>query len=60
MEDFRTADIFQGHLQGIETEIRVKAVGEIPADDIPEVVIHDRHQVEEYLLQRDVRDVGGP
>jgi hypothetical protein len=44
---------------GLKTELLVKAVGELPAEDIPGVEIHDRHQVEESLLQWDVGDVVG-
>ena len=66
MEDLWLAAALQRHLQGIQTELRVKAVGELPAVaegfsegvDIPGVEIHDRHQVEESVLQRDVGDVG--
>ena len=60
VEDLWPAATFKCHLQGIETELRVKAVGELPAKDIPGVEIHDRHQVEESLLQWDVGDIGGP
>ena len=60
MEDFGPGATFQCHFQGIKTELRVKAVRLLPAEDIPGVEIHDRHQVEESLLQRDVGDVCGP
>ena len=49
----------QCHLQGIETELRV-AVGFSEGLDISGEQIHDRHQVEESLLQRDGGDIGGP
>jgi hypothetical protein len=66
VEDFGPAATFQCQFQGIKTELRVKAVEELPAVaegfsegvDIPGVEIHDRHQVEESVLQRDVGDVG--
>ena len=60
VEDLWPAVTFQWHLQGIEKELSVKAVGELPAVHMPGVEIHDRHQVEESLLQRDVGDVSGP
>jgi hypothetical protein len=60
VEDSGPAATFQRHLQGIETELHVKAVGELPAEHMPGVEIHDRHQVQEFLLQWDVRDVDGP
>jgi hypothetical protein len=50
----------QRHLQSLETELRVKAVGELPAEHVPGQQIHDHHQVEESLLQRVVGDVSRP
>ena len=47
-------------LQSLETELRVKAVGELPAEHVPGQQIHDHHQVEESLLQRVVGDVSRP
>jgi hypothetical protein len=47
VEDLWLAATFQGHLQDIETELRVKAVGELPAEHAPGMEIHDRHQVED-------------
>jgi hypothetical protein len=60
VEDLWLAITCQRHLQGIETELRVKAVGELPAEHVSAEQIHDRHQVEKSLLQRDVGDVGRP
>jgi len=67
VEDLRPAAASQRHLQSIETELRVKAVGELSAVaegfsegvDVPGEQIHNRHQVEEPSLQRHVGDVGG-
>ncbi len=50
----------EGHLQSLQTELRVEAVRQLPAEHMPGVEIHDRRQVKESLLQRDVGDVGGP
>jgi len=60
VEDLWPAAASQRHLQSLETELRVEAVGELPAEDVSGEQIHDRHQVEESFLQRDVGDVGGP
>ena len=60
MEDLWPPATFQCHLQGVQTELRVKAVGEFPAEHIPGEEIHDRHQVEEPFLEGDVGDIGGP
>jgi len=60
VEDLWPAATSQRHLQSIETELRVKAVGELPAENVSGEQIHDRHQVEEPFLQRDVGDVCGP
>ena len=59
MEDLWFAIPCQRHLQGIGTELLVKAVRGLPAEDISGEQINDRHQVEESLLQRDVGDIGG-
>ena len=68
MEDLWLATTCQCKLQGIETELRVKAVPlrgsqglrELPAEHVSGEQIHDRHQVEESFLQRDVGDIGRP
>lgn len=68
MEDLWPAATFQRNLQGVQSELRVKAVPlrgsqglrELPAEHVPGEEIHDRHQVEESLLQRDVGDVSRP
>ncbi len=60
MEDLWLTITFQRHLQGIQAELRVKAVRELPAEDVPGEQVDDRDQVEEAFLQRDVGDVGGP
>jgi len=60
VEDLFLAATLQRHFQSLETELRVKAVGELPAEHISGEQIHDRHQVEKTLFQRDVGDVGGP
>ena len=60
MEDLRPAATTEGHLQGPQAELRVKAVGEFPAQYMLGMEIHDRHQVQVSLLQWDGGDVGGP
>jgi hypothetical protein len=50
VEDLGPAATFQRHLKGIQTELRVKTVGELPAEDGPGEEIHDRHQVEKSFL----------
>ena len=60
MEDLWLAITCQRHLQGIDTELRVKAVGELPAEHVSGEQFHDRQQVQESLLQRDVGDIGRP
>ena len=35
MQDLWLSPIGEGHLQGIQAELRVKAVGEPPAEDMP-------------------------
>ena len=60
VEDLWFAIPCQRHLQGIETELRVKAARELPAEHVSGEQIHDRHQIEESLLQRDIGDIGSP
>lgn len=59
VEDLWLASILQRYLQDIQTELRVKAVGEFPAEHVPGKEIDDRPQVKEALLKRDVGDIGG-
>jgi hypothetical protein len=51
VEDLWLAAALQRHLKGIQTELRVKAVGEFPAEHIPGEEIHDRHQVEKAFIK---------
>ena len=60
MEDLWLTTTLQRHSESLEIELRVKAVGELPAEHVPGEQIHDRHQVEEPFLRGDVSDVGGP
>lgn len=60
VEDLWLAITFQRHLQGIQTELRDKAVRELSAEHVPGEENHDRHQVEEALLERDGGAVGRP
>ena len=60
MEDPGLAPTPQGHLQGLQTELRVKAVGELPAEHMPGVKINDGRQVEEAFPQRNVGVGVGP
>ena len=60
MEDLWLVASLQRHFQRIAAELRVKAVGEPPAEYVPGEQIHDRHQVDESFPQWDVSDVGGP
>ena len=50
----------QCHLKSLQTELRVQAVRELPAEHIPGEEIHDRYQVEESFLEGDGGDIGGP
>jgi len=60
VEDLRSPATAEGHLQSLQAKLCVKAVGQLPAENMPGVEIHDRHQVQESFLQWDVGDVGGP
>ena len=60
VEDLWLIAASQSHLKGIQRELCVKAVRERPTEHVSVEEIHDRHQVEEALLERDVGDDGGP
>ena len=47
-------------LQGRHAEVGRHGVGESPAEHLARVPVHDRHQVEETLLEGNVGDVGAP
>ena len=48
------------HVQRVQSEGRVKALMERPADDLPRKEVHDGRQVQLALGRRQVRDVGRP
>ena len=50
----------EGHYQNLQAELRVKTVGQLLAENMPGVEIHNRHQVQESFLQWHVGDVSGP
>jgi hypothetical protein len=58
MEDLWLPATFQRHLEGIQAEHRVKAVGDLPAEYMPGEEIHGPHQGLEVFLEWDVGDVG--
>ena len=62
MEDLWLSATTEGHLhlQGLQTEFCDKTARELPAESISGEQIHDRHQVEESLLQRDRGDIRRP
>ncbi len=59
VEDLRVGATAEAHFQSLQAELRVKAVGLLPAEHMPGVEIHNRHQVQEAFMQSDVGDVGG-
>ena len=60
MEDLRHPATAEDHLQSLQATLRVKAVGQLPAENVSGEQIHDCHQVEESSLQRDIGDIGRP
>jgi hypothetical protein len=68
VDDLRLTSTSERHFQSLKTELRVKALGELLAVaegfsegvHVPGEEIHDRHQVKDAFLQREVGDVGGP
>ena len=60
IEDLRCAVARQGLLQCVRAEARVQRVRQPPGQDKAARPVHDRHQVEEAALHRDIGDVGAP
>ena len=54
VNDLRPVATAASHLQSLMSELRVKAVGERPAQRLLGVDVQDRRQVRQSHLQRDV------
>ena len=50
----------QGLVERVCAEACVQRVRQPPGQDVPTCPVHDRHQVKEAALHRDVSDVGAP
>jgi hypothetical protein len=48
------------HVEGFQAEVAGQRVGQPPRQDVATVEIHDGREVEQAMLERDVRDVAGP
>ena len=57
VEDLRLTEPPQRLFQGIDTEVGVPRVRNPPGQHRPRVPVHDRHQVDEALGQRDIDTV---
>ena len=60
MKDLWPAATREGHLQRVYAELRVQAVGQLPAENVSGEEVNDRHQIQESFAQRDVGDVRRP
>jgi hypothetical protein len=60
VEDLRLTEPPQRLFQGIDTEVGVPRVRNPPGQHRPRVPVHDRHQVDEALGQRDIRNIAAP
>ena len=60
MEDLGLAATGQGHLQGLQAELLVKAVRKLQTVHVPGEQIHNHRQVQEALPQLDVGDICRP
>ncbi len=60
VEDLRRAVAIQGLLKRLDTEACVQRVRQPPGQDVPACPVHDRHQIQEAALHRDIGDVGAP
>ena len=50
----------QGLVERVRAEACVQCVRQTPGQDVPARPVHDRHQVKEAAVHRDVSDVGAP
>jgi hypothetical protein len=48
MQALQPPDAAEGHLKGLQAELRLMAIGEIPVENMPEMEIHDPYQVENH------------
>ena len=60
VEDLGRAVEGEGLVQGGHAEVDRHGVGQTPGEHLARVPVHDRHEVEESFLERDVGDVGTP
>ena len=60
MKDPWSAATRQGHLQRLHAELRIQAVGKLPADDVPGEEVNNRHQIQGPFAHRDVGDIRCP
>ena len=50
----------QGLVERVRAEARVQRVRQPPGQDVPARPVHDRHEVKEATLHRDIGDIGAP
>ena len=60
MKDLWPAATGQGHLQRLHAELRIQAVGKLPAENVSGEEVNDRHQIQEPFVQRDIGDIRRP
>ena len=60
MKDLWSAATRQGHLQRVHAELRIQAVGKLPAENVSGEEVNDRDQVQEPFAQRDIGDIRCP
>src|SRR6266568_7127618 len=56
----RLSEALERLFERVHAERRVERVRHAPRQDVARVPVHDRHEVHEARLHRDVRDVGRP
>ncbi len=60
VENFRPPVAAQGLLEGLDTKVRLKGIGNLPGQDFAAVPVHDGHKVHKSPAHRDVGDIGCP
>ena len=60
VENFRPPVAAQGLLEGLDTKVRLKGIGNPPGQDFAAVPVHNSHKIHEAPVHGDVGDIGRP
>ena len=60
VENLRAPVAAQGLLEGLDTKVRLKGIGNPPGQNFTAVPVHDGHKVHKPAFHWNVGDIGGP